>query len=79
MDRGQDIGIDSILKQAWQSIDDMITHTNRLYVKSPTSSTRILSESWCRLLQHLQSHGISDCRSDPLFNCCSQQFTPYAL
>ena len=32
MDRGQDIGIDSILKQAWQSIDDMITHTNRLYV-----------------------------------------------
>ena len=79
MDRGQDIGIDSILKQAWQSIDDMITHTNRLLVKSPTSSTRILSESWCRLLQHLQSHGISDCRSDPLFNCCYQQFTPYAL
>ena len=32
MDRGQDIGIDGILKQAWQSIDDMITHTNRLYV-----------------------------------------------
>ena len=32
MDRGQDIGIDSILKQAWQSIDDMTAHTDRLYV-----------------------------------------------
>ena len=75
--------LDSILKQAWQSIDDMITHTNRLYVKSAalTSSTSLAAGGLAKVgvdfFSTFSPMAILTAVRDPLFNCSPtyQQFT----